>query len=283
MRLDVYLATYWPEFSRSQWQRYCRGGCVYVNDEIEHSPKRILGEDDEVKVNIPEPKNYTGQILPVLYEDDNVTVINKPAGILTHAKGEPLDEFTVAEFMRERTTDKPESNRPGIVHRLDRGTSGVVICARNPETHSYLQRQFSERNVKKSYIAFLSAVPKEPKAILRLPLERNPKRPQTFRVGPNGKPSQTSYEVTEAYGASGACQVSLAPLTGRTHQLRVHMAYLGCPILGDSLYGTAASATDRLCLHAASLEITIPGGLRKVFKAPLPDDLLKIDERLRHG
>jgi RluA family pseudouridine synthase len=271
MRLDAYLAQYWPEHSRSLWQKYIKQGLVKINGQVVTVGKTTLGEDDQVTFDLPETPSYAGETLPVIYEDNNVTVVNKPAGILTHAKGAPLDEFTVAEFMRTRTTDKPESNRPGIVHRLDRGTSGVIICARTPEAHSYLQRQFSNRNVKKHYVAILSGVPKEPEAIIRLPLERNPKRPQTFRVGGQGKPAETRYKVREIL-EDGRCIVDLYPLTGRTHQLRVHTAHLKTPIYGDPLYNPESSA-PRMYLHAADLEITIPGGIRKVFEAPVPSDM----------
>lgn len=279
MRLDAYLATYWPEHSRAQWQRYCRGGHVMVNGTVVTDPAFMMGEDDQVSFDLPETPDFSGRSLPVIYEDENVIVIDKPSGILTHAKGAPLDEFTVAEFMRSRTSDKPDSNRPGIVHRLDRATSGVLICAKNPATHSFLQRQFSDKKVKKRYTAVLDGVPKEPEAILRLPIERNPKRPQTFRVGAGGKPSETRYRVVKVSGDSTRSLVDLFPSTGRTHQLRVHMKYLGTPIHGDTLYGTAQE-NARLCLHAASLEITIPGGLRKIFEAPLPDDMRKLVDSL---
>jgi 23S rRNA pseudouridine1911/1915/1917 synthase len=280
MRLDVYMAQYWPEYSRSQWQKYIAEGRVKVNGEVEKTVKTELGEDDQVTFDMPEKPSYEGQTLPVLYEDENVIVINKPAGILTHAKGAPLDEFTVAEFVRSRTTDKPESNRPGIVHRLDRGTSGVIICAKTSEAHSHLQRQFSNRNVKKHYVAVLSKTPKEPEAIIKLPIERNPKKPQTFRVGGQGKPAETRYKVREML-PDGKCLVDLYPQTGRTHQLRVHMAYMGAPVEGDRLYNPGSKAArpawpakaDRMMLHAADLEITIPGSERKVFKAPLPEDM----------
>lgn len=272
MRLDVYLATYWPEHSRAQWQRYCRDGLVRVNGKVVTDPAFIMGEDDEVAFDLPEPEDFSGHTLPVIFEDENVIVIDKPSGILTHAKGAPLHEFTVAEFMRSRTTDKPESNRPGIVHRLDRATSGVIICAKNPETHSFLQRQFSDKKVKKHYIAVLDGVPKQPEAIIRLPIERNPKSPQTFRVGAGGKPSETHYKVVKTSDDTLYALVDLFPKTGRTHQLRVHMQYLETPIHGDTLYGKKKSDM-RLCLHAASLEITIPDGHRKVFESPLPEDM----------
>ncbi len=269
MRLDVYVAEYWPEHSRSQWQKYIKDGHVTVNGEVVTSPKYDISEDDFVKVQPPQKATFTDQSLPVLYEDENVTVINKPSGILTHAKGATLDEFTVAEFMRSRTTDAPEGNRPGIVHRLDRDTSGVIICARTPEAQSFLQRQFSFRKVKKTYIAIVDGEPKQPEAILRLPIERNPKAPATFRVGPSGKPAETSYKVLWSDGNHSILE--LRPLTGRTHQLRVHMAYLGVPIKNDRFYGNKKTG-GRLALHAYKLEITIPAGIRKTFKAPLPPD-----------
>lgn len=279
MRLDVYLATYWPEHSRSQWQRYCRDGLVTVSNQVITDPAYMMGEDDEVTFELPEARDFSGSALPVIYEDDNVMVINKPSGILTHAKGAPLDEFTVAEFMRTRTSDKPESNRPGIVHRLDRATSGVIICAKNSQTHSFLQRQFSDKKVKKHYLAVVDGVPKQPEAIIRLPIERNPKSPQTFRVGAGGKPSETYYKVIQTAKDEKHALVDLFPKTGRTHQLRVHMHYIGTPIHGDTLYNHSSSDT-RLCLHAASLEITIPGGHRKVFEAPLPDDMQAVTDTL---
>lgn len=276
-RLDAFVANHIElTVSRSYIQKLCTDGQVMVNGIIRPAKYRVA-QNDEVTVQVPDPKDFSEQALPVLYEDDNVIVINKPAGILTHSKGSPLDEFSVAEFMRSRTTDKPESNRPGIVHRLDRDTSGVIICAKTELAQSFLQRQFSDRKAKKRYVALLDHTPKQPEAIIRLPLERNPSKPQTFRVGINGKPAETAYKVIARYH-SDVCLVELKPLTGRTHQLRVHMQYLGCPIRGDRLYGVQLEG-ERLCLHAASLEITVPGGYRHTFEAPLPKDIqLLIDE-----
>lgn len=271
MRLDVYLAEYWPDRSRSEWQKLCKAGHVKVNSEVVVSPKFELDEDDAVTVSPPPVMDFANDTLPILYEDENVMVINKPAGILTHAKGAPLNEFTVAEFMRSRTSDQPEGNRPGIVHRLDRDTSGVIICARTPGAQTFLQRQFSDRKVKKTYLAIIEGVPKEAKSVLRLPIERNPKTPSMFRVGPNGKPAETACEVL--WGDTKRTLVQLKPLTGRTHQLRVHMAYMGTPILGDRFYGKKTAQTQRLALHAYSLEITIPGGHRRTFSTSVPDDM----------
>lgn len=267
MRLDAYMAQYWPEHSRSVWQKYIAAGYVSVNGSIETSVKRSLDEDDEVTYKIPENSDHSQSTLPIIYEDENVIAIDKPAGVLTHSKGALNDEFTVAEFMRSKTTYHTDSNRPGIIHRLDRDTSGVILCARNEMTASMLQRQFSDRKVKKVYYAVVDGNPTQHEAIINLPIARNPKEPSKFRVDPSGKPAQTAYKVIKTDGKHSL--VELRPHTGRTHQLRVHMAHLGTPIHGDRVYGTEA---DRLYLHAASLEITIPTSNRMTFTSSVPEE-----------
>jgi len=280
MRLDSYLAQYWPEFSRSQWQKYILAGFIQINGVVETSNKRSLGEDDEVTTHVPDRVDYSTTELPVIFENDDVIVINKPTGILTHAKGAVADEFTVADFVREHMTVPEDTNRPGIVHRLDRGTSGVIIAAKNPEAKHHLQKQFQDRKAKKEYLAIVKGHPKHDAARIELPIERNPKAPSSFRVGASGKTAITEYQVVASNAKLSV--VSLKPTTGRTHQLRVHMQSLDTPILGDSLYGGGKSPIDRLCLHAHSLEITIPGGQRKTFTAEPPADLAAlIDEITR--
>ncbi len=269
MRLDSYLAEYWPEYSRTVWQKYCQAGYVKVNGKVATSYKKHLGEDDEVTVNVPEAK-IDPQTLPIIYEDDNVTVIDKPAGILTHAKGQLAQEFTVADFMRERTTLGQNTNRPGIIHRLDRDTSGVIVCAKNSETASYLQKQFSNRKVKKTYLALVEGHLKIKKGKIDIPIGRNPKKPSTFRADANGKPAITAYEVLAEDAKLSL--VKLQPLTGRTHQLRVHLAHLERPVLGDRFYG---KESERLFLHAYQLEITLPGGKRTTFTSELPAEFKK--------
>lgn len=269
-RVDAFLARSLPQYSRSFWQKRCEEGSVVTGDKpLKASSK--LTEDQEITINLPKAPDFTGQTVPVLYEDDDVIVLNKPAGMLTHAKGALNDEFTIGEYMRTRTTDAPETNRPGIVHRLDRGTSGIIITAKNNEAKRWLQKQFSTRNVKKMYIALVEGHPKDQTADLKLPIERNPRKPQTFRVNAKGKSAETTYEVTQQYPKHSLLQ--LRPLTGRTHQLRVHMAYLGNPIVGDELYGARKSPLNRFFLHAARLELTLPSRERKVFEAPLPPEL----------
>lgn len=276
MRLDQYVAQYWPEYSRSVWQKYIESGYVKVNGEVVTSPKKSLGEDDEVTVDIPAATDYSEHTLPVIFENDDVIVINKPSGILVHSKGAVNEEFTVADFMRERMTEPEDNNRPGIVHRLDRATSGVMIAAKHSAAKHHLQKQFQDRKAKKEYVAITRGVPKHLKAAIDIPIERNPKEPSKFRVGTNGKPAHTEYEVIAHNDRFSV--ISLRPTTGRTHQLRVHLEHLGTPIVGDDVYGGGKSPIGRLGLHARSLEITLPGGERRTFVAELPDDFQRAVE-----
>lgn len=269
-RIDAYLTRVAPEFSRNFWQKQTDAGNVLLNN-VKVKVSQKVQDGDVITVVTPQALDFTDQTLPVIYQDDDVIVINKPTGVLTHAKGVLSEEFTVAEFVRPLTTDGAGTNRPGIVHRLDRGTSGVIITARTNEAKRWLQKQFSQRKVKKTYIALVKGTPKEPAAILQLPIERNPKKPQTFRVGSNGKTAETAYETLTNY--KGYTLLKLMPHTGRTHQLRVHLHYLGCPIVGDEFYNKAEPKLGRMFLHAASLEITLPSRERKVFEAPLAPEL----------
>ncbi len=192
-------------------------------------------------------------------------MIEKPPGLLTHSKGAFNPEATVATWLRGRLRSM-EGERAGIVHRLDRATSGIMICAKTPLAHSWLQKQFSQRRVKKTYAAVINGHLKQLEAIIDMPIERNPKHPQTFRVGANGKPATTDYTVLQVNDHYSL--VELRPTTGRTHQLRVHLAYLGHPIVGDTLYN--GSPSERLLLHACRLELTLPSRERKVFESQIP-------------
>jgi 23S rRNA pseudouridine1911/1915/1917 synthase len=208
--------------------------------------------------------------LPVIYEDDDVVVMNKPAGVLTHAKGCINTEATVATFMSGKITDESlTGNRAGIVHRLDRATSGVIICARNSQSQIWLQKQFSQRKTKKTYMAVVEGEPKPREAIIDVPIERNPKKPQTFRAGQGGKPAQTKYRVIETItkGSKSYSLLELIPVTGRTHQIRVHLKYIGHVIVGDWVYGHDGS---NMLLHAKSLEITLLNRKRRTFTVPIP-------------
>jgi len=271
VRLDIYLSTKFDTtISRSLWQKYIKAGYVSVNNKVATTPKFEVDETDEIALNLPE-KEQTDVDLPILYEDDDVIVVNKPSGLLTHAKGGLSDEPTVAEIIRPKTSFATDTDRPGIVHRLDRDTSGLLIIAKNPESAAHLQRQFAERTAKKTYIAITDGKPKLNAAKIDLPIGRNPSAPSTFRIDPNGKPAQTTYHVLAENDTQSL--VKLKPTTGRTHQLRVHLAHLNAPILGDRVYGKSSDC--RMMLHAQKLEITLPSGERKIFEAAIPDEFKK--------
>lgn len=269
VRLDHELVQRYPDLSRSTIQKYIKTGYVSVNGEVITQQKADVTADDEIAMTPPLKESHVESELPIVYLDDNVIVVNKPAGVLTHSKGVMNLEFTVADFFRRYTTFGLETNRPGVVHRLDRDTSGIIIGARNEETAQLLKKQFADRTTKKEYRAIVDGVLKENKALIDLPIARHPSAPSTHRVDPSGKPAQTVYEVLAS--DDEVSLLKLTPRTGRTHQLRVHMQYVNAPILGDRIYGTNKKA-ERLFLHAYGLEITIPDAKRMTFTAPIPTD-----------
>ncbi len=267
-RLDSELAKRYPDTSRSTWQKHIKAGHVSVNGAVTTSTKHDVTDVDDIAITMPDAPDFSANELPIIYIDDNVIVIDKPSGILSHAKGALNEEFTVAEFFRRYSTYNSDTNRPGIIHRLDRDTSGIMIGARNADTATMLQKQFADRKTKKTYYAIVEGMPKLDKANIDLPIGRNPSAPSTFRVDSKGKSAITRYEVIASDKKYSL--VKLQPQTGRTHQLRVHMAYLNTPILGDKVYG---KPSKRLYLHANSLEITIPTSSRRTFVSPVPSDL----------
>lgn len=272
-RLDQYLASQYPEISRGYIQKLIADGQILVNKKP-GKPGYKLKNDDKLKILIDLSK--IGQVedidLPIIYEDENVLVINKPVGVLSHALSKFHSEPSVASFLRQKLGKKDSDIRFGIVHRLDRATSGVMICAKNEQTMRYLQKQFSNRQVEKSYIAVIQGVIEPKESLIDVPLERNPKSPARFRAGANGKTAQTFYKVIQA--GKRYSLVELKPKTGRTHQLRVHLNYLKHPIFGDNLYD--GQEADRLYLHAWKISIDIPDLGSKTFEAPLPKEFDKL-------
>ena len=264
-RLDHLLVEQYPEYNRSSLQTFIKSGFVTVDGKTAKKPNAKYLKTAQIVLAVPEPElPRSCQVPTVIYEDTNVKVLNKPAGLLSMAKGEYCPEPTLEDYGL-------------LVHRLDRDTSGVVILAKTPEVQKQLRRQFQDRKAKKTYLAVVEGQPKLAEAKIDLPLARNLKHPTTFQVDPNGKPAVTFYKVlatSEQYSL-----LELKPITGRTHQLRVHLKYLGTPILGDRVYGSAKSNTlSRLFLHAKTLEITIPEGDRRTFEAPVPPEFTKLFE-----
>lgn len=269
-RLDVFVAEAMPRLSRAFVQKLANDEKITVNGNPVKAGHKIK-EGDEVVVDYDEAELDTipSIDLPILYEDEDAVVINKSAGVLTHTQGAFNPEPTVATFLRDKVTDL-EGTRAGIVHRLDRATSGVILGAKSSKALSAFQKQFAQRKTKKTYMAIVEGHLKEKEALIDMPIERNPKAPATFRVGPNGKAAKTYYKVIDENDKYSL--VELKPETGRTHQLRVHLQQIGHPIVGDPLYGSGKHG-DRLYLHALSLEITMPTSReRKTFTAPLPTE-----------
>lgn len=270
-RADVLACEKLPSISRAYIQKLFGDGRITINDELQKPGYRMrLGDTMTINFEPVDLDQIPDIDLPIIYQDDQVVVINKPTGVISHSRGKYWDEPSVASFVRQLTGQ--EGERAGIVHRLDRATSGVMICAKTSEALKTLQKQFSDRTVKKTYRAVVAGHMKQPEAIIDMPIERDPKQPQTFRVGAQGKASSTQYKViaeSQKYSL-----LELTPKTGRTHQLRVHLEELGHPIVGDTLYD--GEAADRLMLHAFSLEITLPSSERKVFSADEPDEFKQL-------
>ena len=268
-RIDTFLQRKLNSYSRSYLAKMIDEGRVLVDDKAIKSKYRIKPQD-KIRLDLPAApiKAKNEQSLPIIYEDDFCLVVNKPAGMLTHAKGAQSEEASVASIVSDQLSQEMTGNRAGIVHRLDRGTSGVMVVARTQPALKYLQRQFAKRQVHKNYLAIFKGQLEHREAVINLPIERNPKAPASFRTGPNGKTAVTEYSVLQEDG--GYSLISLFPQTGRTHQLRVHLKAIGHPIVGDVIYG--GEPADRLMLHAFRLDITLPDIGLKSFSAPVPDE-----------
>lgn len=253
VRLDILMKEIYKSYNRSTIQKFIESGFVTVDGELVLKPNFKVERGVKIDLKVPEIMKNADLKPEIVYEDENVLVVNKPSGLLSEAKGEYCPEKTLADYGL-------------IAHRLDRDTSGVMILAKSPEVQSFLKKQFQDRKVHKTYYAVISGRPKLDEARIDLPMIRDLKRPTTFRVDANGKEAETFYKVLLSDNAHSL--VELRPTSGRTHQLRVHMKYLGHPIVGDVVYD--GEAAERLMLHAGSLEITLPGGVRKTFIVERP-------------
>ncbi len=266
-RADVLLANQYTQYSRAALGKLFDMDLVHVDGSpARRGDKPKIGQVMTADIS-PIMREPDVMELPVLYEDDDVIVVDKPAGVISHSRGRYWHEASVASFIRDKTKDMT-GDRAGIVHRLDRATSGVMIAAKTETAQAFLQKQFAARTVKKQYIAVVLGKPEQPLARIEAPLLRNPNNPKTFMVDVTGKNAITTYQVES--NQNGVSKVILTPLTGRTHQLRVHMQYINHPILGDDLYSHQSHKEPRLFLHAYSLELQLPSGQQKTFTAPLP-------------
>ena len=294
-RLDHYLVRLYPNFSRSQFQSSIAAEAVTVNGLPAKSSRR-LRVNDVVELSLPEdaaPRVEPEDLpLSVIYEDEHLVAIDKPAGMIVHpGRGQTTGTLVAAlQFHFDSLSDVGGTLRPGIVHRLDRDTTGVIVVAKNNQVHHKLSRQFELREVTKRYHAICWGRVELDSDYIETHVGVSRRNREKMRVVPAGGKSrhaETFYEVIERFDRTS--YLRLSPRTGRTHQLRVHMAHLNHPILADRLYGGDRPEGRELpirrqALHARSLEVTHPvTGEAIRFEAPLPEDFRQVLECLRSG
>lgn len=280
-RLDLFLTEKFASkgYTRSYWLKMIKAGHVLVNNGVKKSGY-ALAQEDKIEIDWPDiDMTYAGKI-SVIYEDEEVAVLNKPAGVLTHSKGRFNPEYTVADFVAPKFAgSKPaaENTRLGIIHRLDRQTSGVLITAKTNASSAFLTKQFATRDVQKFYLAVVEGLFQEESMSIDIPLMRDPQNPKAQKVDGQGKQAKTKLEVINNRKGENVAVVLLQPETGRTHQLRVHLAHIGHPIIGDTLYGSTTSvavSSQRFLLHAYALRVKLPSETEKAtYVAPIPEDM----------
>jgi 23S rRNA pseudouridine1911/1915/1917 synthase len=299
-RLDAWLARKVPGQSRSRLQDLIEKGHVQL-DGHSARPAARLRSGQVVHLRLPEPAPAVPapEDIPVtiLYQDPRLLVLDKPAGIVVHpGAGTPSGTLVNALLYHVRDLSGVGGVlRPGIVHRLDRGTSGVLLVAKDDEAHRALARQFASRSVEKEYLALVLGVPARRQGTITAAIGRDPVRRKTMSVrAPRGREARTSYAVVEAFDGAALLRVRIH--TGRTHQIRVHLSSIGHPVAGDPAYGgthpprsrsaaarEALATLTRPALHAARLVFTHPGsGERVAFESPLPPDLSAVLQSLRY-
>jgi 23S rRNA pseudouridine1911/1915/1917 synthase len=287
-RIDRVLASLLTEPRTRSQARLDRGEVTVAGVSVSKSHRVHAG--DTITVATPAPARPTGPRrvppVPVRYEDDHVAVVAKPADLVVHA-GAGVTSGTLVDALRAMgmaLAPGDDPDRPGIVHRLDRGTSGLLVIAKTEVALRDLRAQFDARTVSRRYWALVDGVPDVAEAVIDAPIARHPHDRTRFQTAPDGRPARSRYLVCEAFGAASRVEVRLE--TGRTHQVRVHMAALGHPVCGDRVYGASlrlarALGLVRPALHATHLAFAHPaGGARIALDEPLPDDLHTAVERL---
>ena len=292
-RLDLFLLAYLPDLSRSQVQKLIREGHVLVDGHVEKTGFKFKG-GERIDVWLPqlEERSVEPEEIPldIVYEDADLAVINKAAGMVAHPgagnKSGTLANALLALYPElADMMDEPETQeRMGIAHRLDRGTSGLMVIARNKPTLLALMGQFQERSVEKVYLALLEKRPDSNTGLVDAPIARDQRQRKRMWVTREGKAAQTEFTVLDDDFQGNRALVELRLLTGRTHQIRVHMAFIGCPVVGDTVYGYRKQRVKmkRQFLHAQRLAFEHPAtGERLAFEAELPDGLRNVMEKLR--
>ncbi len=289
-RLDKFLVQCLPEYSRSRLQALIKDGLVEVNGTVILKAGFLLEPGSQVQVTIPatQPANLVAEEIPldIVFENDDLVVINKPAGMVVH----PAVGHSAGTLVNAVLGHDPElegiggEQRPGIVHRLDKDTSGLILVAKNDRALQWLQDQFRLRKVRKIYQALSDGHPPTPTGRIEAAIGRDPslRKQMAIVADQKGRAAVSEYHVLETFPDHTLFEVH--PETGRTHQIRLHLAFIGCPIVGDTLYGRKHPSLPitRQFLHAGRLTILLPGETTpRTFAVPLPPDLQQILESLR--
>jgi 23S rRNA pseudouridine1911/1915/1917 synthase len=289
-RLDKFLVTCLGDYSRSRLQGLIQDGFVSVDGVIPEKSGLTLKAGQVVTITIPapEPSGVQAEDIPlaIIFENDDLMVVNKPAGMVVHP-GAGHSTHTLVNAALGHAPDMAGISgevRPGVVHRLDKDTSGLILVAKNDKAHQYLQDQFKSRKVKKTYLALVDGHPPTPSGRIEAPIGRDAAhRKQMAVVTPSkGRPAVTEYHSREVFPEHEL--IEARPVTGRTHQIRLHLAFIGCPVAGDLVYGKrhATLGLKRTFLHAWRLQIKLPGDKTVTdFEAPLPEELERVLEELR--
>jgi 23S rRNA pseudouridine1911/1915/1917 synthase len=286
-RIDRYLAQQQPDVSRAYVQKLIDDGLVTANGKPVRSSYRVRA-GDRIDFSIPPPPLVDAQAqdipLTIIYEDVDMLVVDKPAGLVVH----PAPGHASGTLVNALLAHSPEmqsmgmdATRPGIVHRLDKDTSGLLVVAKNDRALRYLSNQFKERSTEKTYIALLHGHLSPAQGSIDAPIDRDPRYRQRMAMVAGGRPAQTAYRVLRFVGAYTL--VEATPHTGRTHQIRVHFAGIGHPVAGDPVYGSrhATPGLGRQFLHATRLRIRLPSsGEEREFSSPLPADLASVLAKL---
>ncbi len=302
LRLDQALARLFPDYSRSRLQQWIRDGCVYVDGSCLRSRDKVRG-GEEVTLNpqSEQRQHWQAQAIPldIVHEDDDLLVVNKPPGLVVHpAAGNP--DRTLVNALLHHEPALAQVPRAGLVHRLDKDTSGLLVVAKNLRAHKSLVEQLKERSISREYRALVVGVMIAGDRI-EAAVGRDPQHRTRMAVVPSGKPAVSHFRVLERFQAHTYVRVILE--TGRTHQIRVHMAHVRHPVLGDPLYGgrlrlppgaspelvEGLRALRRQALHAARLVLAHPGSGKAIsWEAPLPEDMAELlrllrRDKQRHG
>jgi len=289
-RLDKYLVACLPDHSRSRLQKLIKDGLVMVAGQPVRKTGQMLERGEMVRVEIPpiqpaslEPEPIS---LDIIFENLDLLIVNKPAGMVVH----PSAGHSSGTLVNAALAHAPEmegvggEHRPGVVHRLDKDTSGLILMAKNDRAHRFLQEQFRKRATKKMYLALVDGHPPTPAGVVDAPIGRDPSSRKRMAIVPEqkGRAAQTEYYTLETFSAHTLIEAH--PITGRTHQIRLHLAFINCPVVGDALYGRHKPSLPlyRQFLHAARITILLPGDTQpRMFEAPLPDDLQKVLTQLQ--